>query len=108
MPHSVLFSTYLYDLMTLRNITEEELIKALSYRTKFSVQSWLRGYARPPIWMLSDIATVFDVDPVEVVVGWVIDQCPELEDVLTAEILDPRGSTFPRSTDLALRPTFDD
>jgi hypothetical protein len=35
--------------------------------------------------------------------AWVIDQCPELETVLRAEVLDPRGSTFPRSTDLALR-----
>ncbi len=52
---------------------------------------------------LSALATILRADPVEVVTGWIIDQCPDLETVLRAEVLDPRGSKFPRSTDLALR-----
>jgi len=32
-----------------------------------------------------------------------IDQLPDLEAILRIEVLDPRGSVFPRSDDLALR-----
>jgi hypothetical protein len=34
---------------------------------------------------------------------WVIDQLPEMEKAFRIEILEPRGSTFPQSDDLALR-----
>jgi hypothetical protein len=46
---------------------------------------------------------VLQADPVKVSVGWLIDQCAELETVFRAEVLDPRGSKFPRSSDLSLR-----
>jgi hypothetical protein len=99
----VLFSSYLHDQMNEKRISKDHLIHELGYRTSAPVTRWLEGRGRPMIDELPALATVLRVDPVEVVTGWVIDQCPELETVLRAEVLDPRGSKFPRSTDLALR-----
>ena len=75
----------------------------LGYKTTIHVQSWVDGRSRPPVWQLLALAELLKADPVDVILGWVIDQCPELEDVLRAQIFDLRGSRFPRSTDLALR-----
>ena len=100
---SILFSTYLHDRMTEAKVSADHLIQELNYRTPIHVQSWLDGRSRPPIWLLGKLATILRADPVDVIVGWVIDQEPELEEVLRAQVLDPRGSKFPRSTDLALR-----
>jgi hypothetical protein len=52
---------------------------------------------------LPAIAKVLRTDPVSLICGWVICQLPEMEGVLRTEVLDPRGSTFPRFTDLTLR-----
>lgn len=103
MTQSVLFTTYLHDLMTARKVSKDHLIHELGYKTAIPVTMWLEGRGRPMIDGLSALATVLQADPVDVVLGWVIDQCPELETVLRAEVLDPRRSNFPRSTDLALR-----
>jgi hypothetical protein len=100
---SILFSTYLNDRLTARRMVEAELVQDMGYRMPITVRRWLEGRGRPMIDELSALATVLHTDPVEVVTGWVLDQCPELETVLRAEVLDPRGSKFPRSTDLALR-----
>jgi hypothetical protein len=100
---SILFATYLHDLMTARKVSKDHLIHELGYTTTVPVTRWLDGQSRPMIDQLSALAAILQADPVEVVLGWVIDQCPELETVLRAEVLDPRGSKFPRSTDLALR-----
>jgi hypothetical protein len=100
---SILLSTYLHDLITARKVSEDHLIHELDYATAIPVTRWLDGQSRPMIDQLSALATVLQADPVEVVLARVIDQCPELETVLRAEVLDPRGSKFPRSTDLALR-----
>jgi hypothetical protein len=103
MTQSILFATYLNDLLTSRKMTKDELIYNLGYRTAIPVTMWLEGRGRPMIDQLSALAAFLRVDPVEMVLGWVIDQCPELEDVLRKEVLDSRRSTFPRSDDLALR-----
>jgi hypothetical protein len=100
---SILFSTYLNDRMTARRMVEAELVHELGYKMPITVRRWLEGRGRPMIEELSTLATVLHADPVDVALGWVIDQCPELETVLRAEVLDPRGSKFPQSTDLSLR-----
>jgi hypothetical protein len=100
---SILFTTYLHDRMTARRMVEAELVHEMGYKMPITVRRWLEGRGRPMIDELSTLATVLQADPVEVVCGWVLDQVPELETVLRAEVLDPRGSKFPRSTDLALR-----
>lgn len=100
---SVLFSTYLHDRMSESKVGRDHLVHELGYRTTIHVQSWLDGRSRPPIWQLLPLASLLRADPVDVIVGWVIDQHPELEEVLRTEVLDRRKSKFPRSTDLALR-----
>jgi hypothetical protein len=100
---SVLFSNFLHDLMIVRRMTVDELAHDLGYRTTIYAQSWVDGRSRPPVWKLLPLATTLNADPVDVIVGWLIDKCPELEGVLRTEVLDLRKSCFPRSTDLALR-----
>ena len=56
--------------------------------------------------MLSELpalAALLKADPVSLICGWVVDHLPEMETILRTEVLEPRGSTFPRSTDLTLR-----
>ena len=103
MTESILFTTYLNDLLTDRRISKDHLIHEMGYVTPVPVTRWLEGRGRPALEELSQLATVLRADPVEIVCGWVIDQCPELEEVLRVQVLDLRASTFPRSTNLALR-----
>ena len=103
MNESILFSNYLHDRMTETRISADHLIHEMDYKTAIHVQSWLDGRSRPPVWQLLRLASILKADPVDVIVGWVIDQCPELEEVLRTQVLDPRKSKFPRSTELTLR-----
>jgi hypothetical protein len=103
MSESILFTTYLHDLMTAHKVSADHLQHELDYRTSITVRSWLGGRSRPSLWALPAIAKVLRADPVEMVTGWVIDQLPEMEAILRIELLEPRGSKFPRSDDLALR-----
>ena len=103
MSESILFSNFLRDTMTAQKISADHLQHELDYRTTDPIRSWLEGRSRPPLWQLPELAKVLRTDPVALICGWVIDQLPELETILRTEVLDPRGSTFPRSTDLALR-----
>lgn len=97
---SVLFSNFLNDRTAEGSVSKDHLIQNLGYRTGIHVQSWLDGRSRPPIWQLLPLAHLIKGDPVDLVLGWVIDQCPELEEVLWAKVLNPRGSKFPRAGDL--------
>jgi hypothetical protein len=101
-PH-VLFSNYLHDLMSARKVSADHVQHELNYRTAIYIRSWLDGHSRPQLCELPALATVLKADPVEMIAGWVIDSLPEMEETLWAEVLQPRGSTFPRSDDLALR-----
>jgi hypothetical protein len=103
MSQSILFSTYLHDLMTKQKVSADHIQHELNYSTSIPVRSWLEGRARPPLSVLPALAVVLRTDPVALICGWVIDQLPEMETILRTEVLDPRGSTFPRSTDLTLR-----
>jgi hypothetical protein len=103
MSQSVLFATWLNDLMNARKISADQLQYDLNYKTSMYVRAWLDGRSRPQLCELPALAKLFNVDPVEMIAGWVIDQVPEMEKQFRTEILAPRGSTFPRSDDLALR-----
>lgn len=103
MTQSVLFATWLNDILQDRKMSADELQYLLDYRTPIAVRSWLEGQSRPPLWQLPALAQTLRADPVEVIVGWCADQLPEMEPILRIEVLDPRHSTFPRSDDLALR-----
>jgi len=89
--------------MVERKISADHLQHELNCRMSFSVQSWLNGWSRPDLSELPALAKVLKADLVEMIAGHVIDQMPELEEMLWTEVLRPRGSTFPQSDDLALR-----
>src|SRR3954465_10725273 len=99
----LLFSNYLNDLISAQKVSADHIQHALNYRTSIYIRSWLDGHSRPQLCELPALATVLKADPVEMITGWVIDSLPEMEETLWAEVLQPRGSTFPRSDDLALR-----
>ena len=103
MSESILFFNHLVDLMTAQKVSADHLQHELGYHTPVRVRSWMEGRSRPALEELPAIAKVLRTDPVALIVGWVVDQIPEMEEVLRAEVLVPRGSTFPRSDDLALR-----
>jgi hypothetical protein len=103
MSESILFSTWLHDLMKARKVSADHIQHELNYHSIVPVQSWLNGWSRPQLQELPALATVLKTDLVEMIAGWAIDQAPEVEETLWAKVLQPRGSTFPRSDDLALR-----
>lgn len=103
MSESILFSNHLVDLMTAQKVSADHLQHELGYATPVYVRSWMEGRSRPSLEQLPAIAKVLRADPVSLIAGWVIDQLPEMEAALRTEVLEPRGSSFPRSTDLTLR-----
>lgn len=102
MTTSILFSTYLHDVMTARKISDSHLAHELGYHREGMVRHWLRGHGRPSLALLPQLAETLRADPVDMACGWIIDQVPEFEKTLRQEVLDPRRSQFPRSTDLTL------
>jgi hypothetical protein len=100
---SIAFTTYLHDLMTAQDVSEWYLQRMLNCRTAEPIQSWLKGWSRPPLWLLPALVNALKADPVDMTVGWIIDQLPEMELVLRHEVLIPRGSKFPRTDDFSCR-----
>lgn len=100
---SILFSTYLHDVMSARRMTVDELAHDLDLPNATKIETWLKGWGRPEPKDLPKLAAALRVDPVDLAVGWMADAVPELDEALVEAILAPRGSAFPRSTDLALR-----
>lgn len=92
MSGSILFSVYLNERLSARGLDKLDLGRELGYRTLVPVSRWCRGEVLPPSSNLPAIAQVLNADPVEVSVVWLISKCPELEDVLFREVLEPRGS----------------
>jgi hypothetical protein len=61
---SILFTTYLHDLMTARKVSKDHLIHELGYTTAVPVTRWLEGCGRPMIEQLASLASVLQADPV--------------------------------------------
>ena len=89
------FSVYLQRHLMRTGITINELAEGLGFKTTVSVQLWLRGQALPSSFLLPLLPEVLGVDPVEVWVGWLISECPELDEVLQERVLKPMGLDFP-------------
>jgi hypothetical protein len=92
----MLFSLYLQRNLFRGELTAAQLAYRLGYKTIVPVEMWLRGETLPPSAFLSGLADALGLDPVEVSIGWLIAKCPELEEVLQDEVLEPRGNDFPR------------
>jgi hypothetical protein len=104
MTDHTLFSNYLHDLMNTRSMSVERLQTDLGYASAGTIRGWLNGWSVPPLGQLTALTEVLDADQVETHVGWLIDQCPELEALFRIEVLNTRDSKYPRSGDLTLRP----
>jgi transcriptional regulator with XRE-family HTH domain len=105
MIESLLFSNYLSDQMLKQGISIEQLQVTLGYHNPGTIRGWLNGWSRPSLETLEPLSKALKADPVDMHVGWLIDQCPNMEAVFRIEILIPRGSKFPRTGDLTLRPS---
>ena len=104
MSASVLFSNYLSDQMLKQGISIAQLQVALNYHNPGTIKGWLNGWSRPSLETLVSLSKALKADPVELYIGWLIDQVPEMEAIFRIEVLETRGSKFPRTGDLTLRP----
>lgn len=96
MSESLLFNTYLTTRMAEVGVDELVLARELDYRTLVPVSLWCKGQTLPRAHVLPGIAAVLQADPVVVGTIWLASKCPELEGVLRAEVLEPRGVSLPR------------
>lgn len=103
MTSSTLLMTYLHDVLRERRMTADELTYELDFPDNSVVEAWLKGWAKPRPGQLPKLAAALWVDPVDLAVGWLADAVPELEPALSEHVLLPRGSAFPKGTDLTLR-----
>lgn len=103
LPAHALMVTFLSDALSRRRITIEHLADLLAPTPEASIRAWFDGSASPSPDDLIPLATGLHLHPVEVMAGWMIDQAPEIERAIRPSTLDLIGSSFPRSTDLALR-----
>ena len=94
-----LFSFHLHQALLMKHVKPGELASKLGYSQPHIVKGWLEGESLPPITELYPIADALEMDPVEMIAIWTIDQCPELEPVLWAEVLWVRYSKAPRWND---------
>lgn len=97
MTGAMLFSIYLQRHLFRTSKTAAEIALHLDYKTLVPVDTWLRGEALPPSFVLPGIASFFGADPVEVSIGWLIAECPDLEDVLQDRAWRFWGATSPGS-----------
>lgn len=100
---NTLFATFLHDALGRRGVTIEHLIDLLSPVPEREIRTWFDGQSVPAYDDLESLAGALRVNAVELTAGWMIAQRPALEPYVRALVLDPTGSSFPRSTDLHLR-----
>jgi hypothetical protein len=98
---SVKLAQHLINLIDESVVSAQMLSDHLGYKYPLVVRGWLEGVGRPSIGQLKRIADFLDADLIELMMGWMIEQAPELEEVAWAEVLSPRGSKFPRVTTVA-------
>jgi hypothetical protein len=96
------FLTFLHDRTSARRMDADELAYEMELGAPV-VQEWLNGWQLPKPGQLVPLAQALGADPLDVALGWLIEQAPELEVALYDGVLAPRGTKFPHSSDLALR-----
>ena len=96
------FLTLLHDLAAVHHIGADELADKVDVPLSVA-REWFLGWSVPNAAQLPDLARALGADPLDVALGWLIDQAPDLEAVVYSEILRPRGTKVLHSTDLALR-----
>lgn len=90
-----MFAEYLNGRLEAKGMTISEFSKLVGYVALMHVPRWFRGEALPMASDLKKIADVLDADPVVVAAGWIISQCPDLDDVVRREVLNDRTEKLP-------------
>lgn len=106
MNKKIVFAIHLQNLMAAVKISEQELALQLGYQRPLSIQLWLKGLTRPAISQLVELSAALAADPVDLLMAWIIDQESVFEELLWAEVLDPRRSLVPHSKNLPERPAW--
>ena len=102
LPPRTFMVTFLHNAIRDRRITVEHLADLLQPTAQRTIRAWVDGAAAPSAGDLMPLATALRTCPVELTAGWLVDQHPELEAMIRADILDPLESRFPRSSDYDL------
>jgi hypothetical protein len=102
LPPRTFMVTFLHNAIRDRRITVEHLADLLDPTPERTIRAWLDGTAAPSAGDLMPLATALRISPVELTAGWLVDQRPELERMIRADLLDPLDSRFPRSSDYDL------
>jgi len=92
-----LLSHYLKDVLEARKLTPEELSVLLGYVRPTIVIRWIEGKSLPAIHQLPDIAKALQLNPADLVIGWVMEGCPALEMPLRTGVLENIASAYPLS-----------
>jgi len=103
LPPHTLMVTYLDAVIWERKVTLEHLADLMSPVPEATVRSWAAGWSTPSVSELIPLSAALHISPVELTAAWLIDNHPELEPTLRRAVLDPIGSTFPKSDEYALR-----
>lgn len=96
------FLTFLHDTTGARHMDAEELAYEMGLGAPV-VQEWLNGWQLPKADQLLPLAKALGADPLDVALGWLIEQAPELEVTLYEGVMAPCRTKFPHSSDLSLR-----
>ena len=102
LPPRTFMVTFLHNAIRDRRITVDHLADLLDPTPERDIRAWVDGTAAPSAGDLMPLATALRISPVELTAGWLVDQHPELERMIRADILDPLESRFPRSSDYDL------
>jgi hypothetical protein len=102
LPKHTLMTTFLTARLRERRITVEHLADLLQPLSEATVHSWISGWSSPAPSELSRLAEALHINPVELVAGWLIDKAVVPEAIMRAAVLEPLGSSFPRSDTLDL------
>ena len=97
LPAHTLMTTFLAYRLRHRRITVENLADLLQPIPEQDVQSWIAGWSSPSPDQLTSLAHALQVDPVEMLAGWLIDNSVVEETAIWDAVLGPVGSTFPRA-----------
>jgi len=96
------FLTFLHDTTGARHMDADELAYEMELGAPV-VKEWLNGWQLPKADQRLPLAKALGADPLDVALGWLIEQAPELEVVLYEGVLAPCRTKFPHSSDLSLR-----
>jgi len=95
LPPHTLMTTFLNDRLRERRITVEHLADLLQPIPEQEIRAWVSGSRSPKPTHLTSLAIALQLDPAELVAGWLIDNELVSDPVVRGALLDPIGSKFP-------------